>query len=114
MEKIIASCGIVCSDCDAFLATKNNWNLEKKTKIAKKWSEKYRSGIKPEDINCEGCMTEGKKFNYCYACKIRKCAQEKNVKNCGYCGEYVCEKLDRFFNVTSENKATLDDIKKKL
>ena len=115
MEKIISFCGIVCSECPAFLATKNNFSLEKKTEIAKKWSEKYRAGIKPEDINCEGCTPEtGKKFNYCNVCEIRKCAQEKNVKNCGHCNEYVCEKLNNFFKVAPENKTALDEIKRKL
>jgi len=64
------------------MATKNNFSLEQKTEIAKKWSEKYRTGIKPEDINCEGCSSTRKKFNYCNMCEIRKCAKEKEVKNC--------------------------------
>jgi len=39
----------------------------------------------------------GKKFNYFYICEVRKCGEEKGVKNCAYCSEYVCEKLDNFY-----------------
>lgn len=114
MEKIIAFCGTVCSECPALIATKNE-DDNKREEIAKLWSERYNSEIKPEDINCEGCPSKaGKKFNYCNVCEIRKCGQEKSVKNCAYCSEYVCEKLDKFFMVAPENKTALDEIKKGL
>jgi len=114
MEKMIAFCGIVCTECPAFLATKNDDDNERK-KIAEMWSEQYNSDIKPEDINCEGCLSDGEKvFNYCRVCEIRKCGQEKSVQNCAYCVEYVCEKLDKFFNIAPDCKTTLDAIKKEL
>ena len=114
MEKIMSFCGTVCSECPAFLATENNDNNERR-KIAELWSKRYNAEIKQEDINCEGCTSKtGKKFNYCNVCEIRKCAQGKGVKNCGYCSEYVCEKLDNFFKVAPESKTTLDQIRKNL
>ncbi len=113
MEKIISFCGTVCSECPAFLATKNNDDNERK-KIAGLWSKRYDAEIKPEDINCEGCMSETEiKFNYCNVCEIRKCAEGRDVKNCGCCSEYVCDKLDSFFKVAPESKATLDEIKRR-
>ena len=114
MEKIIAYCGAVCSECPALIATKNDDN-NKKNEIAVQWSKKYNADIKPEDINCEGCTSKvGKKFNYCYICEIRKCGEEKGIKNCAYCSEYVCEELDNFFQIAPEGKKTLDEIKKEL
>ena len=114
MEKMIALCGIVCTECPAFLATKNDDDNERK-KIAEMWSKQYHSDIKPEDINCEGCLSDGGKvFNYCRVCEIRKCGQEKSVQNCAYCVEYVCEKLDNFFKIAPDCKTTLDAIKKEL
>lgn len=112
MEKIIAYCGSVCSECPAFIATRDNDDSIRK-ETAELWSRRYNADIKPEDINCEGCTTaEGKKFNYCNVCEIRKCGQENEVKNCAHCDSYVCEKLTEFFKVAPENKDALDEIKK--
>ncbi|MCK4824426.1 DUF3795 domain-containing protein, partial [bacterium] len=40
MEKMISFCGIVCTECPAFLATKNDDDNERK-KIAEMWSKQY-------------------------------------------------------------------------
>jgi len=114
MEKIVAFCGTVCTECPAFIATRND-DDNKRKEIAKLWSKQYNTDIKPEDINCEGCPSKtGKKFNYCNVCEIRKCGQDKSVKNCAYCSKYVCEKLNKFFEIAPEGKITLDEIKKGL
>ena len=114
MEKMIAFCGTICTECPAFLATKNNDDAERK-KTAEIWSKQYNADIKPEDINCEGCLSGGSKiFSHCKVCKIRKCGQERGVKNCAYCGEYVCEKLNEFFKVAPDSKNTLDEIREGL
>jgi len=113
MEKMIAFCGTVCAECPAFLATKMDDDNERK-KIAELWTKRYNADIKPEDINCEGCLSEGKKFSYCNVCEIRKCGQEKGLKNCAYCADYVCEKLDKFFEIAPDGKTILDEIKKGL
>jgi hypothetical protein len=39
MKKMIAICGLICSDCPAFIATMNNDN-EELIKVAEKWSSK--------------------------------------------------------------------------
>lgn len=111
MEKIISICGNVCSDCAAFKATKEN-DESKRKETAKVWSKMYSSEISPEDINCEGCMTAGgKKFNYCGVCEIRKCGIEKKVKYCAHCDEYICDKLEEFFQMVPKNRETLNKIK---
>ena len=114
MEKIISFCGTVCTECPAFIATKNDDDdIRKET--AKLWSKQYNADIKNEDINCEGCTSErGIKFNYCNVCEIRKCGKEKGVSNCAYCSEYICDKLSEFFKIAPENKTTLDEIRKEL
>jgi Protein of unknown function (DUF3795) len=112
MEKMISYCGMVCSDCGAYLATKNNDdNLRKKQ--AEEWSKQFGTNIKPEDINCYGCTSHNKMtFNYCTVCEIRKCGKTKKVKNCAYCVEYACDKLNKFFTMAPANKITLDTIRK--
>ena len=95
MERIVAYCGIICSECPTFKATKANDDAERR-RVAELWTKQYGREYKMDDINCDGCLTEGPRiFGYCKVCKIRKCAKEKNVKNCAYCEEYSCEKLSR-------------------
>ena len=114
MEKMIAFCGLTCTECLAFIATRKG-DDKKREKVAKVWSREFKSEIKPEDINCDGCLEEsGRLFNYCKVCEIRKCGQEKEVKNCAYCDDYTCEKLTKFFDMAPEAKTALTEIKKNL
>jgi hypothetical protein len=111
MNEIIGFCGTVCSECGAFIATKNN-DDDKRAKVAKMWSKQYNSDIKPEDINCDGCQSEeGCVFNYCTVCEIRKCGKEKNVTNCAYCDEYACDKIEVIFQMSPDAKKKLDEIR---
>jgi len=113
MEEIVAFCGLLCSECGAFLATINN-DDQKREEVAQLWSKEYGSVLKPEDINCEGCLSEGENlFNYVKVCEIRKCGKEKGVRNCAYCDEYSCDKLEKLFQMAPEAKRRLDEIKSK-
>ncbi|HJX36900.1 MAG TPA: DUF3795 domain-containing protein [Dehalococcoidales bacterium] len=94
------------------MATKNNDNAQR-VKTAEEWSKQYGPVLKPEDINCGCCTSKGKmNFQYCNVCEIRKCGQEKKVKNCAYCADYTCEKLEKFFTMAPAAKANLEAIKK--
>ncbi|ENO11929.1 Protein of unknown function (DUF3795) [Thermoplasmatales archaeon SCGC AB-539-C06] len=111
MEQI-SFCGMICNECTAFLATQKNDDDERK-KVAEIWSKQYNADIKAENINCDGCLSEGKRFFFhCNVCEVRKCGRERNLKNCAYCNEYACEKLSPIFEVASNNKNTLDQIRK--
>jgi len=115
MDDMIAFCGINCSKCPTYVATQNDDNAERKD-VAEKWSKEFNVSIKPEDINCDGCLaTTERIFNYCRVCNIKKCGTEKKVKNCAYCDDYACEKLSKFHErATPVVKQTLDEIKKSL
>jgi len=112
--KMIAYCGIACADCPAYVATqKNDDRLRAET--AKKWSDMFKTSVKPEDINCDGCPTDSKRlFSQVTVCEIRKCCRKKNIKNCAYCAEYPCPKLTELFSYVPEAKATLEEIRKKI
>jgi len=114
MDKQIGCCGITCSECPAFQATQENDN-NKMAEVAKLWSKEFHAEIKPEDINCDGCLSEsGRLCSHCYVCEIRKCCMERQLKNCAHCDDYPCKKLNEFFSMVPEAKATLDEIKKSL
>ena len=115
MDEIIAYCGLLCNECGAFIATKNNDN-EKRAEVAQMWSKQYNTNMKQEDINCDGCTSndDGCLFNHCKVCEIRKCGKEKNILNCAYCDEYACEKLEEYFQILPDAKQRLDRIRSEL
>jgi len=114
-KKMIGFCGITCNDCRALIATQRN-DAELKKEVAKAWSTKKET-LKPEEINCDGCLATGRRlFKFCGVCGVRRCGYEKGVENCAYCREFPCDKLTdlwKSFNIT-EAKATLEKIRKKL
>ncbi len=76
------------------------------------FTKQYGKKYKPEDINCDGCVTDGTRiFSYCGTCKIRRCAREKRVENCAFCSVYPCEVLSELLNAYSKAKDTLDEIR---
>ena len=114
MEKMIAFCGLTCTECPAFIATQKNDDKERK-RVAEMWSKEFKVDMKPEDINCEGCLVDSENlFGHCKICEIRKCGKEKKVKNCAYCDDYACDKLTEIFKAAPEAKATLDGIRANL
>ena len=114
MEEMISVCGLLCSECDAFIATKND-DDEKRAEVAEQWSTQYNVDVKPEDINCDGCISDSERlFSHCGVCEIRKCGREKAIQNCAHCYEYACEKLDKFFQMVPDAKKRLDQIKNQL
>lgn len=114
MEEMIAFCGLACHECPALLATKANDDV-KRAEVAQLWSKQFNADIKPADINCDGCHSDGENiFDHCKVCEIRKCGKEKGINNCAYCDEYSCEKLEMVFNMMPDAKIRLDDMKSKL
>jgi hypothetical protein len=112
MEKIVGYCGIVCSDCPVLVATQKNDDAERR-RIAEVFTKQYGKEYKPEDINCDGCLSSGPRiFSYCNVCEIRKCGKGKNLSNCASCVDYPCEKLSKLFAAYSKAKDTLDEIRR--
>ena len=108
MSEMIAYCGLVCSNCPTFLATQNDDDAARE-KTAAYYSEKFGFNLKPEDINCDGCPSEGGKLiGYCHSCGIRKCCRERNFDNCAACDEQPCEKLIKFHKFSPDAKAAFD------
>jgi hypothetical protein len=112
VRSLIGFCGIDCGECKAYVATKDNDALMKKL-VAEEWSKFYGHEVKPEDINCVGCVVvEGPHIGYCDVCEIRNCGVQKKVENCAYCIEYGCGKLETVHSRSSKAKDTLEQIHK--
>ena len=112
MKKLIAYCGIDCSECPAYLATQSGDKKEIR-RVAKEWSTDSMS-FTPEEIRCNGCNQEGQVFSWCDQCPIRICCRDKSYENCAHCDDYVCDNLKMTFEKTPEAKERLDEIRKTL
>jgi hypothetical protein len=111
-KKMIAKCGLNCAECPAYIATQKNDDALR-AETAKKWSEMFKSELKPADINCDGCQTDSPRLlGYCSVCEIRKCAREKKLATCAACPEYSCGKLDAFLAQVPEARRTLEALRK--
>ena len=110
MSEMIACCGLVCSSCPTFLATqKDDDALREKT--AAFYAKQYGLNFKPEEINCDGCLSEGGKLiGYCQTCEIRKCCREKGLDNCASCSEQPCEKLLAFHDFSPHAKTAFENL----
>ena len=113
-ERMIAYCGIVCTDCPAYIATQAN-DREALEKVAAQWSEEYHAMLTADDCACDGCLaTTDRHMTHCGECKIRACAVERKVRNCAHCADYPCDELKGFFSFVPDAKATLEQIRRDL
>ncbi len=99
-EDLVGACGLLCSECEAFLATQANDSAQIDA-IAAKWTEMYETTIPAEYVWCDGCMTEGdRKCGHTAECQIRACAVERGLTTCADCMRYECDKLTAFLDNT--------------
>jgi hypothetical protein len=114
MSKMIAYCGLVCTSCPTFLATQADDDVARRN-IAKMYAENYGFNLKPEEINCEGCLSKGGKLiAYCQSCEIKKCCREKGLSNCAICKEQPCEKLIKFHQFSPYAKTSFEALIKQI
>ena len=98
MDKMIAFCGTYCSECPVSLATQKNDDIMRQ-KVLKIWTKQYKMELSIEDINCQGCKTDGSQlFVHCKKCDIRNCALEKQIDSCIRCNSYPCKQIEDFFS----------------
>jgi hypothetical protein len=119
MENMLSYCGILCSTCPIYLATREpdkQKQEDKRAEIAQLITEHYDIKFEPANVtDCDGCMTDGGRiFAGCKDCRIRSCAQLKSVRNCAYCREYACEILQTFFLKDPQAKTRLEETRKSL
>ena len=115
MAKMIAYCGIVCSDCKAFIGTQAN-DQAALMRVRDNWRQEYNApNTTIEDVTCDGCLVGGLKCSHCAECDIRTCGQPRGVANCAHCSDYAgCDKLERFFGFVPDAKVVLDQVRASL
>jgi len=111
MLDFIAPCGLDCAKCESYILTRAN-DLDGLTALAEKWVKEYNApGLTAENVQCDGCMSEGRKIGHCAECQIRLCAVEKGLPNCATCSDYACEKLQAFLVQVPPARTNLEAIR---
>ena len=94
LDPHIAYCGLDCSGCDVYQATKFDSD-DRRQQYADKVFNQFKIKVEPATINCHGCRDERPKTGYCAMCEIRSCTIERGLENCATCVDYGCEKLQK-------------------
>jgi len=112
MNRIIAYCGLVCTDCPAYMATQAD-DRAALEQVAAQWRQEYNApDITVESVICDGCLgSEGRHCSHCYECDIRACGMARGVVNCAHCADYACEKLEGLFGMVPQARAVLDGVR---
>jgi hypothetical protein len=96
MDDLISYCGYDCKKCPAY--NKNIKTPQDQKIISENWF-KYCGGdyIEPARINCDGCKKADNQNpkRVSKNCKFRGCAIEKNITNCSFCNNCICENLKK-------------------
>jgi len=113
MERLVARCGLVCTDCPSYIATQAD-DREQLAAVVEAWRKQYNAPhLTVDAITCDGCLAiEGRHCSHCFQCKIRACAIERGLQNCAACADYACEHLEALFAMAPEARAVLDEIRR--
>ena len=110
MNQKISYCGLSCSECPAYIATRDGDN-EKLKALALEW---YGVEDDASYCSCDGCKGDGRKNQWCAVCGVRACAIEHGVANCAHCESYGCERLTAFLVHVPNARANLERIRAEL
>jgi len=91
----MSACGVVCSECGAYVAgaTLDRAHQER---VATAWRTIYKLDVAPESVVCGGCLNmEATPFATCKDCWVRQCVMAKGIAHCGLCEQYPCAELER-------------------
>ncbi len=110
MKRMVAYCGLVCTECDSYVATQKN-DQPALEELARKAKADFGVDTTAVGCMCDGCLpTTGRKIGYCSTCEIRACAVARRVENCAHCADYACDKLSAFLQMAAKAKPVLDAI----
>jgi predicted nucleic acid binding AN1-type Zn finger protein len=110
MKRMVAYCGLVCTDCDGYIATQKG-DRAALEELARKAKADYGVDTTADGCMCDGCTpVQGRKIDYCSTCEIRACAVARRVENCAHCADYACGNLTAFFGMAKNAKPVLDAI----
>lgn len=87
---VLSKCGYRCDLCLAY-----GPNIEKEDRrqeLSDGWFSIFGFRIEPESIWCDGCVSSESPELIDKNCPVRPCVIGKNLENCAFCPEFVCDK----------------------
>ncbi len=94
MTRIMSACGVLCSDCPAYLGDAKGVAHQKCTVVA--WRTIYGLNETIENISCGGCLgPDDQLFHTSRTCKARRCCRSKGFATCAECRVEGCPDLER-------------------
>jgi hypothetical protein len=109
-SEMIAYCGLECTSCEAFLATRDH-DVGRARATAEAWSLQFGIQVAVEHVWCDGCLVGGQKCAHCGECEIRACARGRAVASCGACDDYPCATVGQLLAMVPDARARLDAIR---
>ncbi len=94
MSKMMSACGVMCSECPAYLAASKG--LEYQREVVEAWHRIYGLNETVANISCGGCLgSDEDVFHTCRRCSARNCCRSKGLNSCAECAERECRDLER-------------------
>jgi len=90
----MSACGVLCSDCPAYLGDAKGVAHQQRTAAA--WKRIYGLSEAPGKISCGGCL--GPEDRLCHTscnCKARRCCRSKGFVSCAECPAGSCPDLEK-------------------
>ena len=107
MDRLIAACGIVCTECPGYKATQAN-DGEAAARVAAEWSAAFHVDVMVEHVWCDGCMTSStRKCHHCSECDVRACVVKLGLANCAECPDYGCPTITTFLQMAPQVRESL-------
>jgi hypothetical protein len=94
MNKVMSACGVICSDCAAYVGASRGLEYQKEASEA--WSRIYGFQTQPEKMSCGGCLSSDEHvFHTSVRCTARRCCISKGLNSCAECPVESCDLLAR-------------------
>jgi hypothetical protein len=101
MTGTMSACGVLCSDCPAYLGGAKGVAHQKATVAA--WRRIYGLNESVESISCGGCLgPDDQLFHTSRTCKARRCCRSKGFATCAECPAEKCPDLEKAHSVWDE------------
>ncbi len=92
--RMISACGVLCSDCPAYLGAAKGLAHQERTVEA--WERIYGLKETAEHISCGGCLGPDEQlFHTSVNCAAGRCCRSKGFKSCAECSVERCPDLER-------------------
>lgn len=94
MARMISACGVLCSDCPAYLGGAKGVAHQRNTLAA--WRRIYGLNETVENITCGGCLgPDDQLFHTSRTCAARRCCRSKGFGTCAECSVKGCPDLEK-------------------